>query len=670
VLTHQSAFAGGANSCQSRSKNMCFPLTPQQEIAAEMCRIEMKEAKCEEFYKTHPDLEKDKQRDCDLVASCSTSEKLNDYTEACLENWAGAWGDMLTGIYHIVAGDIKLSPESKEREKFFAECTSAECKRNMLGPYAELFSKEEIEGQPYDKKLYPEDSVYQAHLQGLSAKVLYKKLLERISLKMKEGTLDQPVLEPWSKKPAKPLKTVQEMVDNALSKMGIKNSVCYDPVLLSEMRCYALFTVLDPLLFVGASAKVAALAGKNVEKALAKEALLAESKIVDEAATLGAQTKKLEALKANTNAVVDRGIVKGIEREKIYVKKANENSDPATDFWKENGVVIKEDGSISLNSAEVAQNIDTKVDNLVSSGIIKESETLRPVLVYKLKGKTITVSPNEIPPAGAVRAEGLVEDSEFFKMVAEGKYPMGMDDATGFSTYPHKEPAFLHDANHFSGFVGNPEFMAASRKAAQKILATKDPVLRKTLENRYFFASELSQTFSKKEIAAATSELDGLKKKLGLSTKGVLSYTQYNKALRALPEKELDKLWDELPRSTLLSARPDALGGSEHQIQHRYSGRAYDNVWPFESRTYTNHASTSETRAREPIHPIYENDEHASRLAKMIEKADAFIRVHPEDWMTEGTSGRNLPRNGNTTRLCKVRDVQGSHFWSIYCAGR
>jgi DNA-binding phage protein len=670
IFIQSFAYAEKVPTCQSYTKDICRPLNPQQEIAADMCRIEMKDAKCDDFFKNHPELGREKQRDCDQLASCSESQKLADYTKACLENWGGAWGDMITGLYEILAGDIKMSANTKAREEYFAKCTTPACKREMLGPYADLFKKEEIEGHADNKNLDPKDPANQNYLQGLSAKVLYKKLLERISQKIKEGTLDQPVLEPWSGKAAKPLKSVNEMIENTLLKMGLKNTTCYNPVALSEMRCYALFTVLDPLMFVSAAGKVASLAGKGLEKAAVKEGLLAKAELGSKVESPAMVAKKLDALKAHNNPRIDAGIANVYEKDKKYIQRANENSDSTIEFWKDHGVTIKDDGRISLNSAEMGQKISNTVDSMVDSGVLKESETLRPVLLYRTKDKMITVSPNEVPPAGAVRIEGLVDNNKFYELIADGKFPMGMDEPTYFSTYSHAEPAFLHDAGHFEGFINNPEFMAATRKAAQKIRETKNPEVREVLENRFFFAGELSQAFAKKDIAAATSDLGDIKKQLGLSSKTPLSHKDYYKALNKLSEAEVDKLYNDIPKTSLFTARPDALGGAEHQIQHRYPDKSYDTKWPFESRGYTNHPSSEETRIRVPISDETRKVEQAGRLSVMLEKADAFIRIRPEDWMTEGTSGAKLPRNGNTTILCKSKDAMSTMFWRIYCQGQ
>jgi hypothetical protein len=274
------AFAG-QRMCLPRAQSVCGRPTPEQESAADHCRIEMKSAQCEAFFKDHPEVVRaGKNRNCELVASCSTANKISDYAQACLENWAGAWGDMAKGLYQLVAGNVQGSVEVKEREKFFASCTTAQCKRDMLGPYADLFSKEEIEGSPNDKNLNPADPVNQNYLQGYSAKVLYKKLLQRISQKMKDGTLDEPVIEPWSGKPAKPLRSADQMIDDALSSMGINNTACYDPVVVAEMRCYALFSILDPLIAVGAAGKIAGLAGKGAAKSEALYTLRRTSKKV------------------------------------------------------------------------------------------------------------------------------------------------------------------------------------------------------------------------------------------------------------------------------------------------------------------------------------------------------------------------------------------------------
>lgn len=660
LLFTEAVNAAGAESCQYVNKSTCVPLTQEQELAANFCVVEMKQAKCDEFFKANPQIDMEKRRDCNRVASCSSTEKIQEYTKACLDNWGGAWGDMFKGVYEIATGDLSLSSETKARETFFENCTSVSCKTSMLGPHAELFSKEEIAGHPNDKNLDPKDPVNQAYLQGLPSKVLYKKLIEKISKKMRDGKLDQPYLEPWTGRPAKPRKPLDQMITEALNNMGVRDYACYDPVVLSEMRCYALFSVLDPLAFVGAAGKVAALSGRGLEKAIAKATLAEETEALEKA-------NKLAAKKAHTNPEVDEAIADKHAYDLEPMREAVKADDPAVVFWKEVGVHVNKNGELKLSSAEVAQKIDTKVDDLVKSGKIKESDTLRPVLLYEYKGKTIGVGPNEIPPAGAVRRGSLLKEDEYLSFVGEGKYPMGDGSSTRADNYMFNESTFLHDTDHFVGFINNPEFMSASRQAANRIRTTKDPALREVLSNRLKFAEEYSQVFPKQKLAVAKKELEGFRGAMGLQKNTPYSYNGYLATARKLDQKKLADMLTELSQSQLANARPDALGGAEHLIPHRMSTDPIaEKKWPVPP-DFTNVAP----KANVDFHKWSQRD-LAVELANSLAQSDAFMNIRPQDWVQEGVNnGRaKLSPLGRTARLCQVMvdtGKTGTKFYQSYC---
>jgi hypothetical protein len=672
LLTQRSAFAEGAASCQSRARYMCVPQTQEQKLSADLCRIEMKEQKCEAYFKSHPELDKEKQRDCDVISTCPTATKFLDYTKACLDNWAGAWADGLEGIYHIMAGDISLSSETKARETFFNDCTSVGCKTSMLGPYVELFKKEEIQGHTNDKNLDPKDPVNQPYLEGLTAKVLYKKLLARISEKMRDGTLDQPVLEPWTGKPAKPLVPVNEMIVNALAKMGIKNTACYDPVVLSEMRCYALFSVLDPLLVAEATLKVAALSGRNLTKELAKSTV---EKAPKEAKIL-AQVEKgrpssLEALKAHNDVNLDKKISQNNTRAQKEVSKALEIDEPTIKKWQELGIKVQKDGTIDLNSAEVAQSMNSKMDELVASGIVKESDVTRPVLIYKLNGKNIAVSPNEIPPTGAVRSSsGVLSVEEFENFVADGKFPLGSESLGRSGNYDGYEPMFLHDLNHMIGFINNPEYMAANRKAVQKIRDTQDPELKKIYRNRYNISSEYAVIYPKEKVAAAKSEIENLKSEMGLQQKQFYVIKALESAMSKMDRAKFNELIRKISKSDLVGQAPSPLGGSQHVALHqvRLITEGSDPRWP---TTAADVVANVRLVVKEENIATSHQGTMANIAAQAIFRADSFTRVRSADWMREGFSGEKISPMGNLGRICRsLRGDEGNLFYLHYCLGK
>lgn len=349
----------------------CAPLTAQQEFAVDMCKAEMKAAHCDEYFEKNPSMAtENRKRNCESLVTCPTANKLADYTAACIENWGAAWSDVVEGwgktavsIGTYMITNTGMSPEIQERESFFTNCTSIECKRKILGPYVDLFTKEEIEGHPNPENLDPNKPENQNYLHGLSAKVLYKKLLERMHEKMVSGGLNQPLLEPWSGKPAKPLQTVNEMIETALTNAGVVKTECYDPTVLAKMRCYAFFTIIDPLVTVAGVAaigKAAGLVGK-VETATSKEAALLKARQKAEK-----KAQKYIPIKSE-DTVKSSEILKHYEDQKKELKKL--------------GVGFKETDTMTVFEADVrfrGRKVDENIESDIEYGKVLEVETLPP----------------------------------------------------------------------------------------------------------------------------------------------------------------------------------------------------------------------------------------------------------------------------------------------------
>lgn len=252
-------------------KDKCVPRDEVQELYVQSCEQEMKAANCEKFYQENPEAGKNP-RHCEKQAVCLNHGKLQDYGGACLSGAGDSIKDFASGIYHFVVEDPKMSPNLSMREEFFKNCTTAECKRELLGPYVGLFSKEEIDGHPGDQKLNANDEANQVYLQGKSAKTLYRELMVKLQQKFKDKTMDEPFIEPWTGDAAeiKNPKSINEMIDGVLTKAGITNTACYSGEKLAEMRCYAFMTVVDPFMFakgISVIGHMAGLASSTLSKA-------------------------------------------------------------------------------------------------------------------------------------------------------------------------------------------------------------------------------------------------------------------------------------------------------------------------------------------------------------------------------------------------------------------
>jgi hypothetical protein len=296
-----------AGFCAAMIAEKCVPRDANQELYIQTCETEMKAANCEKFYQENPEAGKTP-RNCEQHAVCLNHGKLQDYGGACLAGIGENLKDLGVGAYHFVVDEVKMSPEMAEREEYFKQCTSADCKRELLGPYVGLFSKAEIEGQPYDAKLYPEDPLYKNHLQGKSAKTLYHELLVKLQKKFENKTLDEPFIEPWSGEEAKfeNSKTLNEMIDGVLEKSGVHNTACYTREALSEMRCYALMTLVDPFVVVKGIAAISRIAGVASRVVARAPKTLEEAKRLKELAVKKAAELKTSISKYGSDSVYHR----------------------------------------------------------------------------------------------------------------------------------------------------------------------------------------------------------------------------------------------------------------------------------------------------------------------------------------------------------------------------
>lgn len=296
----------------------------RQELTFNQCEVSKKAANCEKLYKENPNI---KERQCEKIVQCPNRGKLKDYTFAC----AAGMGNNLADLAGFLFDDGKMPPAMAEREKFFAECTTPECKRELLGPYVDLFTKEEIEGRPEDRNVVnPNSPETTAHLQGLSAKTLYNRLLSKLQKNFENKTLDEPLIEAWSGKTVqfKNKKTMSEMIEGTLESAGVYNTDCYEPEVLAEMRCYALMGVIDPFMMLKSLAAIQkisglamAVAGKLPHTAkglneLRKSAVAKAGSLAEEIKTFGSNSvfHREQSLRAYPELIknIDQGNLKAL----------------------------------------------------------------------------------------------------------------------------------------------------------------------------------------------------------------------------------------------------------------------------------------------------------------------------------------------------------------------
>lgn len=236
------------------------------EIAAAVaaCKIEWSTNHCDQFAANHPEAQKAGTiRDCNQVTACqlNVADRVNDYIGICLSSWGDSLHDEGLAMLKLFTGQVQPRDEDFAKFHFFETCTSTKCKRQMLGPFASYFTKEEIEGHSERTDLDPKDFVNQTVLHGYSAAVLYRKLLLKLKKESETHNLQQQFIPPWSDSPeALPL-SIDELITKAFEKAGIKNTSCLKPEVVAHMRCYALFSLIDPIIAGGLAGQLVRMAG-------------------------------------------------------------------------------------------------------------------------------------------------------------------------------------------------------------------------------------------------------------------------------------------------------------------------------------------------------------------------------------------------------------------------
>jgi len=263
LLFLTSSLASAVSLCDIKILNDCSNWDATTDFLNSQCEVAKSAANCNELYMNNP---KVKQRSCRTSVSCPSSVSFAENFLSCRQAQIEVFGDALKGVGNFLMVETEMPPEMAERESFFRNCTTPQCKRDMLGPYANLFTKEEIEGHPFDRNVRdPNDPANAVMLQGLSAKTLYSELLIKLKKNFKNKTMEEPFLEPWSGATVdiNKKKSFEDLINTILQKAGVKNTICYSPEVVAEMRCYAINIIIDPLMIlkgVSAIARAAQLA--------------------------------------------------------------------------------------------------------------------------------------------------------------------------------------------------------------------------------------------------------------------------------------------------------------------------------------------------------------------------------------------------------------------------
>lgn len=377
--------------CQSAviTSHNCQPTSELVLSAINSCEIEWKANNCDQLQADHPELVAgDKLKNCESPAACAMPASIQEHIGVCMTGLKESWGDAGAFILGFITGTgIAPSEEALNKIDFFKNCTSDKCKREMLGPFESYFRSDEIEGNKkyleinpnligsykkatpfespefgYEGKLREtssRDITKNNYYDGKSAATLYRQLLLKLKKDSKSKNMDDKFITPWSGQAATLPMSWNELIDQALTKSGIENTACFHPAVVTEMRCYALFSILNPPAAVGASgviAKIAGFAGRaegevlvsagksaaNVGKNALKEPKLLPFNKLEELRIAKSTTKiPEEYARRSTDAFVVKKIYSGSHGgNRIAVERQGTWSDTRKDFTKGGGDIV------------------------------------------------------------------------------------------------------------------------------------------------------------------------------------------------------------------------------------------------------------------------------------------------------------------------------------------
>ncbi len=279
-----------ATICSDCVKQSSVLTSKQVEISSEMaCRADMDAHFCEDFFAKNPNA-KSKRRDCAKERETPFKSKMKLEVQeyySCLKGLGESVADIVLLPVTFATMDTALTQEIIDREDFFrpyefvydqdsgykverpkSQEKIVKEKYELLGPYAQWFKKEEIEGHK-DPKINCRDVVNQNYCFGKSTSVLYREMLERMKREIKPGQkLSDPWVLPWTGKEfdRKNLQTrsMQGWMTDKLEEFDVRLA-CYNSQARSQLECYAFFMVVNPIAAISLASKVLKVAGVIVK---------------------------------------------------------------------------------------------------------------------------------------------------------------------------------------------------------------------------------------------------------------------------------------------------------------------------------------------------------------------------------------------------------------------
>lgn len=360
----------------------------------------------------------------------------------------------------------------------------------------------------------------------------------------------------------------------------------------------------------------------------------------------------------------NKNFIKSIENmnfnREIY-RKAKRQDDPQIKFLEDLGFTFKSKKIAAPPWEKVIERLNTKMDNLVKSGAVKEDEILYPAKIYisndkKTKGQLLAVRFGDDVPENVTPYDNLVPNNDLARFIRDGLFPLGkagQESATAHS-------ALLHDLGHFSGFIADPSYMAAIRKAQTEILKNPTTLNSPKLQSRVAWAIE------NLVVATPGSKQPGLNKILNDLKKNSappqdLEY--YKTVLAGKTDKEIKKITGAVTKNSNLWI--EHIGGAQRDIILREIARSKTRGKKNINSYFNYNISTDAFALKQAANPTVQRQ----LLARLFTGLDHTSHIRPADWVRESATANPLSKDTAIYKYACLSGLfnKGHDIYTVYC---
>ena len=359
-------------------------------------------------------------------------------------------------------------------------------------------------------------------------------------------------------------------------------------------------------------------------------------------------------------------------------------------FLQSVGVSLDSKGLRAERPAQVVQNYNSRVDQMVKDGQLQEKDAIRWSDTYVgSDGRLQFVDAGQATPKGASPfvesqyriarydetgraiyvkatsvnvhlepASGILPNADFLNAVSEGHFPGTYSNSlVGFSK-TGAEPAFFHDLAHLGGFVDHPEGMAAFRSAARGPSFEAGQVRTKLQNERLFYTNESLLTLK----PTASETLPRVLSTSGIKTTTSQGIQKLSTDIQALPANAAALLATKI--SVWHSKNRAPFGGA---IRSGGLARVVNSKLDLLDQSVAAHAKQIRTLQAAPVTPMTISALASERraldqsMAEYVYSAQALSETDVKTWFSLSRSNQPLKPDTPYFRYMCEGTVRESH---------